>query len=175
VAVETTRVIRPAAVLTEQAAHRVLTALEELDVARGGMWNVTPGLWQRFDKAWEGGAMGGARLLGTIGAVYGTPSRYEITIYRATVTAYGAESGWTVEALCDDALVHAGLTLDTCPRASLVAPPLPSPFRQGDVDRRPGYSSSSQTDTTMPNPATASRSTVAGSLRASAPPAWPPA
>lgn len=128
-AVETTRVIRPAAVLSEQAANKVLTALEELDVSRGGLWNVTPGLWQRFDKPWEGGFAGESRLLGTIGAVYGTPSRYEITIYRVTVSACGADDGWTVESLCDDALRHAGLTLETCPRAKLVAPPMPDPFR----------------------------------------------
>lgn len=134
--VETTQVIRPAAILSEQAAQRVLSALEGLDVSRGGIWNVTPGLWQRFDKPWVDGLMGDSRLVGTIGAVYGTPSRYEITIYRATVTAHGADQGWTVEALCDDALGYAYLTLETCPRAALVTPPVPSPFRAGRAATR---------------------------------------
>jgi hypothetical protein len=131
---ETTRVIRPAAVLREQEAARVQAALEERDVSRGGEWNVGPGLWQRYDRPWdgEGGMTGTARLIGTIGVVYGSPSRYEITIYRVTVTAAGADQGWSVASLCDDALAFAGLTLADCPRAEMVAPPMPDPFRRRD-------------------------------------------
>jgi hypothetical protein len=134
---ETTRVIRPAAVLREQEAARVRSALEERDVARGGEWNVGPGLWQRYDHPWdgEGGMTGTARLIGTIGVVYGSPSRYEITIYRVTVTADGADQGWSVESLCDDALGFAGLTLADCPRAELLAPPMPDPFRRRDDEK----------------------------------------
>ena len=128
----TTQVIRPAAVLPEAAARAVLLALERLDVARGGPWNASPGVWQRYDRPWDGpaGGPGAARLVGTVAAVYGTPSRYEITIYRATVTDHGLAVGWTVEALCDDALQHAGLTLAGCPRAALVSPPVPDPFHR---------------------------------------------
>src|SRR5436305_2099197 len=88
---ETTRVIRPAAVLREQEASRVVAALEQEDVARGGVWNAAPGLWQRYDHPWDGdgGMVGSARLMGTIGVVYGSPSRYEITIYRVTVSEEG--------------------------------------------------------------------------------------
>ncbi|HET7408533.1 MAG TPA: hypothetical protein VFJ21_15525 [Mycobacteriales bacterium] len=127
----TTTVIRPAAVLPEAAARAVLSALERLDVSRGGYWNASPGIWQRYDRPWDGaaGSTGSARLVGTIAAVYGTPSRYEITIYRATITEHGLGTGWTVESLCDDALGHAGLTLARCPRAALVSPPVPDPFR----------------------------------------------
>ena len=127
-----TTVIRPAAVLPEAAARAVLAALERLDVAHGGIWNASPGVWQRYDRPWDGdaGSTGHALLVGTIAAVYGTPSRYEITIYRATVTQHGLGNGWTVEALCDDALQHAGLTLERCPRAALVSPPTPDPFRR---------------------------------------------
>lgn len=130
---ETTRVIRPAAVLREQEAARVQAALEDRDVARGGPWNVGPGVWQRYDRPWDGeaGMSGSARLVGTIGVVYGSPSRYEITIYRVTVTAHGADEGWSVESLCDEALAFAGLTLAECPRAELIAPPVPDPFRRG--------------------------------------------
>jgi len=130
---ETTRVIRPAAVLREQEASRVVAALEEQDVSRGGVWNAAPGLWQRYDHAWdgEGGMSGSARLMGTIGVVYGSPSRYEITVYRVTVTESGVEQGWSVETLCDDALRYGGLTLDDCPRAELTTPPMPDPFRRG--------------------------------------------
>jgi hypothetical protein len=130
---ETSRVIRPAAVLREQEASRVVAALEEQDVSRGGVWNAAPGLWQRYDHAWDGeaGMAGTARLIGTIGVVYGSPSRYEITIYRVTVTEEGAAQGWSVESLCDDALQYGGLTLDDCPRAELANPPLPDPFKRG--------------------------------------------
>src|SRR5579875_1479128 len=101
-----TLVIRPAAVLPENAARAVITALEQADVARGGVWNASPGVWQRYDVAWNGvgGSAGTAKLVGTIAVAYGTPTRYEITIYRATVTSHGQSVGWTVEKLCDEAL-----------------------------------------------------------------------
>jgi hypothetical protein len=60
---------------------------------------------------------------------YGTPTRYEITIYRATLTSTGTSAGWTVETLCDEPLSFGGLRLATCPRASLRPPP--KPFRMG--------------------------------------------
>jgi hypothetical protein len=131
VATETTRVIRPAAVLDDETAHRLLTALEAMDVSRGGVWNVTVGLWQRYDQPWNGvgGTMGDARLVGTVATVYAAPTRYEITIYRATVTEYGESQGWTVESLCDDALRPVGLTLASCPRAELLAAPAADPYR----------------------------------------------
>jgi len=46
------------------------------------------------------------------------------------VTAAGAEEGWTVDTLCDDALGFVGLTLRECPRAEIGAPPTADPFRQ---------------------------------------------
>jgi hypothetical protein len=133
VSADQTAVIRPAAVLREQEAAKVLAQLEQMDVSLGGVWNVVPGLWQRYDKPWDGdaGMMGGARLMGTIGVMYGSPSRHDITIYRVTVTSDGAASGWSVESLCDDALVHAGLTLAQCPRVDLLAPPTSDPFKRG--------------------------------------------
>lgn len=127
-----TTVIRPSAVLGEKAAVAVVRELEARDVARGGVWNVSPGLWQRYDAPWNGtpGGPGTARLVGGIAAVYGTPSRYDITIYRVTTTDHGREIGWTVDTLCDDALQYAGLTLAGCPRSALVAPPTPDPFKR---------------------------------------------
>jgi hypothetical protein len=129
---EQTRVIRPAAVLREQEAAKIQAALESNDVGRGGVWNAGPGLWQRYDKPWDGalGHVGTARLVGTIGVIYGSPSRHEITIYRVTVTDDGAAVGWSVESLCDDALAFVGLTLEDCPRAQLASPPAPDPFRR---------------------------------------------
>lgn len=130
---ETTRVIRPAAVLREQEAARLQAALEANDVSRGGVWNVGPGLWQRYDRPWDGigGMVGTSSLMGTVGVIYGSPSRHEITIYRVTVTGDGIQQGWTVETLCDDALGFVGMTLEDCPRAELAAPPTRDPFHRG--------------------------------------------
>jgi hypothetical protein len=128
---ETTKVIRPAAILREVEARRVVAALTSLDVSDGGTWNITPGVWQRYDKPWDGasGMAGGSKLIGTIGSTYGAPTRYEITLYRVTVTAHGSELGWTTDSLCDDALGYAGLTLASCARADLKTPPTSDPFR----------------------------------------------
>lgn len=129
---DATTVIRPSAVLGEKAAREVVRELERRDVSSGGVWNASPGLWQRYDLAWNGvpTGPGTARLVGSIGAVYGTPSKYDITIYRVVTTEHGREAGWTVESLCDDALQYADLSLATCPRAGLAAPPTPDPFRR---------------------------------------------
>ena len=84
----------------------------------------------RYDRPWEGyGSPGGAELIGTIQVAYGTPTRYEITIYRVTVTKFGSDQGWTVSTLCDEALDFGGLTLADCPRAALSAPPQPFRFQ----------------------------------------------
>jgi hypothetical protein len=129
---EATTVIRPSAVLTEKVARQVVAELERRDVSRGGVWNASAGLWQRYDVPWNGdpSGPGTARLVGSIAAVYGTPSKYDITIYRVTTTEHGRDLGWTVESLCDDALQYADLTLATCPRTGLEAPPRPDPFRR---------------------------------------------
>ncbi len=127
---ETAVVLRPAAVLPRSAAEKVVDALGDLDVSKGGVWIVNPGLWQRFDKPWDGPVgRGSAKLVGTIGSAYGTPTRYDITLYRVTITAAGEEGGWTVESLCDDALGYAGMSLNNCPRADMNAPPVNDPFR----------------------------------------------
>lgn len=129
---EATTVIRPSAILNEKSARAVVSELEARDVSRGGVWSASTGVWQRYDEPWNGvgGTRGTSQLVGTIAAVYGTPGKYDITIYRVTTTDHGRLSGWSVERLCDDALQYADLTLATCPRAALVAPPAPDPFRR---------------------------------------------
>ena len=129
---EQTTVIRPSAVLPASAAREIVAELEKRDVALGGVWNASPGLWIRYDAPWNGtpSGPGTSVKIGTIGAVYGSPGRYDITIYRATITADGVDRGWSVERLCDDALQFGDLTLASCPRAQLVAPPEPDPFRR---------------------------------------------
>lgn len=130
-------IIRPAAVLPEHAARLILPALRERDVTCGGVWNTTPTLWQRYDKPWDGplSSPGSSVLLGSIGVVYGTPTRASITVYRAAVTEEAAAVGWTTESLCDEAFAFAGLTLANCPRAALAAPPSRDPFKSSPLAR----------------------------------------
>jgi hypothetical protein len=123
-----TEVIRPAAVLSEGAARSILFELTMRDARTGGTWIAQPTSWSLYDKPWtEPLVPGDARLLGSMHVTYGTPTRYEITVFRATVTAYGTRAGWDVVRLCDSAFAYAGLTLARCPRAQLAAPP--KPFR----------------------------------------------
>ena len=129
-------VIRPAAVIPEEAARIVLMELALRDVRVGGVWEAEPSVWRRFDKSFDGlnGTPGSAELIGTIQIAYGVPTRYEITIFRATITRLGSEMGWSVNGLCDEALTYGGLTLATCPRADLKPPP--RPFHFHDVGAR---------------------------------------
>ena len=128
-------VLRPSAVLPAWVAADVISSLESRDVALGGVWAASVGLWQRYDKPWDGhirladqrsgGAKGRAQLVGAIGAVYGTPTRYDITIYRVTLTEHGRAEGWTHDALVNDALQYARVTLAQLPRARSSEPPPP--------------------------------------------------
>ena len=124
-------VIRPAAVLEARVATLVLSALRRDDVSTGGVWNASASVWQRYDRAWNGvgGTRGDAKLLGTVAVMYDTPVRNEVTIYRVTITPAGGDLGWTVDALCDDALAAGGLTLASCPRAEISNAPKSDPFK----------------------------------------------
>ena len=128
-----TEVIRPAAVVPEEAARAILMQLALRDVRIGGVWDTEPALWRRFDQPWSSGqhdASEPSHLLGTLQIAYGVPTRYEITIFRATITKVGNEQyGMSVESLCDEALAYGGLTLATCPRADLKPPPRPFVLR----------------------------------------------
>jgi hypothetical protein len=124
--VTVTEVIRPAAVLSQQSAHRVREGLKKDDVRAGGHWHAEPGCWRLFERPWKGRderSAAAAGLIGSIQVAYGMPTRYEITIFRATITLLGTRGGHTVESLCNEALVHANLTLGTCPRIDMPAPP----------------------------------------------------
>jgi hypothetical protein len=131
-----TEVIRPAAVIPEEAARTILMDLALRDVRVGGTWEAEPSVWRRFDKPWDGinGTAGSAELLGTIQVAYGVPTRYEITLFRATITTLGSQDGWSVTDLCNEALGFGKLTLETCPRADLKPPP--RPFRFQDAGAR---------------------------------------
>ena len=134
--VAVSEVIRPAAVLPETAARAVLVELAHHDVRSGGVWASSPTLWERYDRPWNGpgtASAGDAVLIGSLQVSYGTPTRYAITIYRATITTFGAEHGWSVEGLCDEALSYGGYTLAECPRADLKPPPRPFRFTDASV------------------------------------------
>ena len=118
-------VIRPAAIIPEESARRVLMELALRDTRAGGLWAAEPSVWRRYDRPASQGTE--PNLIGSIQVAYGTPTRYEITLYRATVTSFGTAAGWTVSSLCDEALGFGQLTLADCPRASLAPPP--APFR----------------------------------------------
>jgi hypothetical protein len=122
-------VLRPAAIIPEESARAILVELALHDVAGGGVWASEPSLWSRYDRPWVGvGSRGGSELIGAIQMAFGTPTRYDITIYRVTVTRVGIAAGWTVTSLCDEALGFGELDLAGCPRATLGAPPKPFRF-----------------------------------------------
>jgi len=124
-----TEVIRPAAIVPEAAAHAILSGMASGSVYSGGLWLAEPSRWTRYDRPWVApGEPGGTHRLGTIQVAYGTPTKYEITIYQVTVTQFGADLGMTVASLCDEALGFGDLTLAVCPRATLTAPPKPFRF-----------------------------------------------
>lgn len=126
--VTVTEVIRPAAVLSEANARKVLDGLTADDVRSGGRWHAEPGCWRLFERPWKNRSersADDAGLIGSIQVAYGMPTRYEITIFRATVTLEGTRGGYTVESLCDEALKYADLTLASCPRIDMQPPPRP--------------------------------------------------
>lgn len=119
-----TEVLRPSAVLPEAVARAVLVEMARRDVHFRGLWHTEPIEWRRYDSPWLApGHQGGSHLLGSIKVAYGTPSRYEITIFRVTITSIGTQQGWTVERICDEALGFGGLTLASCPRTNTAPPP----------------------------------------------------
>ena len=127
--VAVTEVIRPSAIVPEESARQILVELALQDVLRGGVWASDPRHWSRYDMPWLAvGDPAGAQLIGSIEVAYGTPTKYDITIYRVTITQYGASLGWSVAALSDEALAFGGLDLMSCPRADLAPPPKPFRF-----------------------------------------------
>ena len=122
------RVIRPAAVLPARAAREIIDWLGVQDVTQGGCWSAAIGSIQRYSGPFDGpsGMRGSAVLLGSLHTTWDT---YDVTIYRVNITEAGVKAGLTVDALCDEVLAVAGLTLSNCPRADLGAGSLPDPFR----------------------------------------------
>lgn len=110
--------LRPAAVLSAEAAERVLAALAAADVSCGGVWNASHGVWQRYDRPWNGpgGMRGDAQLVGSVAVTHDQPRRGEIAIYKCSLTAHGLALHVSAEAICDEALAAAGVRIASCPR-----------------------------------------------------------
>ena len=122
-------VIRPAAIVPEEAARAILVELSLNSVHSGGLWRAEPSRWNRYDRPWASTQdPGDSCLLGSIQVAYGTPTKYEITIYRVHITRRGTELGLTVQGLTDEALGHGDLSLAQCPRADVQPPPRPFRF-----------------------------------------------
>ena len=122
-------VIRPAAIVPEEAARVILVELSLNSIHAGGLWRAEPSRWNRYDRPWVSTQdPGDACLLGSIQVAYGTPTKYEITIYRVSITRRGEELGLTVQGLTDEALGHGDLSLAQCPRATVLPPPKPFRF-----------------------------------------------
>jgi hypothetical protein len=123
------RVIRPAAIVPERAARLLMAWVADNDVAHGGVWAHDIGYFKRFSGPFDGlGGMRGSAVL--LGSIHVTWDKYDVTIFRVSLTEEGVEHGLTVESLCDELLSHAGLTLATCPRADLAPAPVPDPFKR---------------------------------------------
>lgn len=122
--VAVTEVIRPSVILDEQQARQVRSELAARDARAEGEWITTPNVWERYDRPWhESDDAGAAKLIGSMHVIYDSPSRYNITIYRAVITVHGHAQGWDVTALCNEALGYVGLSVETCARADLRPPP----------------------------------------------------
>jgi hypothetical protein len=111
-------VLRPAAVLAADQAERVLAALASADVSRGGVWNASHGVWQRYDRPWNGpgGMRGDAELVGSVAVTHDQPRRGELAIYKCSLTPHGLALRISAESICDEALAVAGARIATCPR-----------------------------------------------------------
>ncbi|MFN8076159.1 MAG: hypothetical protein U0Q15_12165 [Kineosporiaceae bacterium] len=130
-------VIRPAAVVPEDACRAILVEMSLNSATAEGLWVAEPSRWNRYDRPWsDGDGPGEAKLLGTIQVAYGTPTRYEITIYRVTITTVGSQLGWTVQSLCNEALSFGDITLADCPRVQFTPVPKPHPDALAQGRRR---------------------------------------
>jgi hypothetical protein len=131
--------VRPALVLPDGQARKLLAAAERGDVSRGGCFSAGPAGIQIWSGPWDGvlGTHGSSEHHGSIDWCYDSPTRHYITIYRVLVTARGAAAGQTTTGLLARVLSMAGV--DSSDTAALAPPPPRDPFlSENRRDRLPG-------------------------------------
>lgn len=123
--------VRPAMVLQERDARRLLESAERSDVSRGGHFAAGPAGIQVWTGPFDGpnGSHGTAQHLGSVDWSYDTPVRHYATIYRAMVTANGVAAGETTASILGRVLALADLALEGS-RVQLPLPPARDPFRR---------------------------------------------
>ena len=135
-------IIRPAAIIPMGAARGVLEWLSRNALEHGGLWSVgeATGIWQRYDKPWDGpfGGRADSQLVGTIFVTYDKPRRHDVVLHRVQITDHGLMLGWTTTSLVDEALSQVGLSIATCPRDTSMSTtaPRPDPFQRPDAYTR---------------------------------------
>jgi hypothetical protein len=122
--------VRPALVLAEQDARKLLDAARNHEVTRGGHFACSPAGVQVWDGPWDGADHPGAAThLGSVDWSYDTPVKHYVTIYRAMVTAAGVERGVSTETVLKAVLDLTGIPLDGA-RVTMAIPPPRDPFRR---------------------------------------------
>jgi len=125
--------VRPALVLAEQDARRLLDAARGHEVTRGGRFSCSPAGVQVWDGPWESADHpGDATHLGSVDWSYDTPVKHYVTIYRAMVTERGVDAGATTLSILGEVLGLTGVPLDGA-RVTMPAPPARDPFRRTAV------------------------------------------
>ena len=122
--------IRPALVLREADARRLLEGARREDVTRCGFFRAGPSGVQVWSAPFDGehGTPGSAVHLGSVDWSYDTPNRHYITVYRAYVTAAGVAAGESTITVLGRVLALARLTFEG-ETAPIPPPPPRDPFR----------------------------------------------
>ena len=125
--------IRPAIVLPDREARRLLGVDEREDVSRGGCFSAGPAGVQVWSGPWDGagGSHGTSEHLGSVDWSYDTPNRHYITVYRVLVTVKGVAAGYTSADVLGHVLDLAGLSAASEVVLAMQAPPARDPFRSG--------------------------------------------
>jgi hypothetical protein len=125
--------VRPALVLQEREARRLLEGAHCHDVSVGGTFSAGPAGVQVWSAPWDGpnGGHGTSLHLGSVDWSYDTPVKHYCTIYRAMVTEAGVAAGETTTSILARVMALSGVTVEG-DRVSLAQPPRRDPFRSRD-------------------------------------------
>lgn len=129
--------VRPAIVLPDRDARRLLSVAEREDVSRDGCFSAGPAGVQVWSGPWDGpgGSHGTSTHLGSVDWSYDTPTRHYITVYRVLVTTEGVKAGYTPADVLGMVMDLAGLSHGSETVLALEPPPARDPFRSGVTAR----------------------------------------